>query len=361
MVVSAIEEAARLLRRLDLDVCLYTSSGSCVEAGIPLLQAAGPAARLHLGWKTAQTLVEWASGIASSVHQIALAARAERPDVVVACTRKTVPLNRALTIKAVLAGGGTMHRCGLGDTILLFAEHRTFLPGMSDADLVDRLRANAPERKLTAEVSNVEAALRMARVGIDVLQLEKICHRGQSRNWRPRWQASHVDPCSPLPAEGQRRQCRSIRRRRRRHPGYLGAVFGPAPRCAGRHHEGSMNPMQQAPSDSETLAVFFKIAELWSLTRDEQINLLGSPSPSTFFNWQRDGGPISIETAERISHIVSMFGSLQMLFPDPEQADAWLRKPSKYWYGRSAIDVMLGGRITDIYVARTYLDTQLGS
>ncbi len=173
MVVSAIEEAARLLRRLDLDVCLYTSSGSCVEAGTPLLQAAGPAARLHLGWKTAQTLVEWASGIASSVHQIALAARAERRDVVVACTRKTVPLNRALTIKAVLAGGGTMHRSGLGDTILLFAEHRTFLPGMSDADLVDRLRANAPERKLTAEVSDVETALRMARAGIHVLQLEK--------------------------------------------------------------------------------------------------------------------------------------------------------------------------------------------
>src|SRR5271166_1914857 len=163
MVVCATEEAARLLARLGARVELITRSGPAAEPGTPLLPASGPAATLHAGWKAAQTLVEWASGIAPAV----------RPDIVIACTRKAVPLTRRLSIKAVHAGGGVMHRTGLSDTVLLFHEHRVFLPGLDQAALVARLRAAAPERKLAVEVNDVESALAFARAGADILQLEK--------------------------------------------------------------------------------------------------------------------------------------------------------------------------------------------
>jgi len=171
MVVCGTEEAARILAKLGLAVALHADSGRCAEPGTPLLTAEGSAAALHLGWKTTQTLIEWAAGVASSVREIALAAR--KPGIVVACTRKTVPFTRALSIKAVHAGGGTMHRTGLGDTVLVFPEHLAFARDIDRRDLIAHLRARTPERKLTVEVKDVETALAMAADGIDVLQLEK--------------------------------------------------------------------------------------------------------------------------------------------------------------------------------------------
>jgi molybdenum transport protein len=173
MVACATEEASRLLARLGAQVQVATPSGKAADPGTLLLTAYGTAASLHAGWKAAQTLVEWASGIATGVRAIVDAARAQRPDIVVACTRKAVPLTRGLSIKAVRAGGGVMHRTGLSDTVLLFAEHRAFLGDLDDAGIIAHLRATAPERKLAVEVSSFDTALAYAKAGADILQLEK--------------------------------------------------------------------------------------------------------------------------------------------------------------------------------------------
>jgi molybdenum transport protein len=173
LVVCATEEAARLLARLGAEVRVLAPSGYVAEPGTALLEATGPAAVLHAGWKVAQTLVEWASGIATAVHDVRCAASAVNPRITVACTRKAAPLSRALAVKAVRAGGGTMHRTGLSDTVLMFPEHRAFLPQLDEAALVARLRAAAPERKLVVEITDVPSALRFAAAGADVLQLEK--------------------------------------------------------------------------------------------------------------------------------------------------------------------------------------------
>jgi len=58
--------------------------------------------------------------------------------------------------------------------------------------------------------------------------------------------------------------------------------------------------------------------------------------------------------------VVSIYKALQILFQSAEAADAWLHKPNRYWEGRSAIDVMLGGKLTDIYAVRSYIDAQRG-
>ena len=130
--------------------------------------AEGSAAQLHRAWKTAQTLVEWASGIASSAAAIV----AEASGVAVACTRKNVPGTKAMSVKAVKAGGAVMHRLGLSETLLLFAEHRLFLDE-APAQTVARLRRAQPEKKIVVEVGDGAEALRWAQAGADVLQLEK--------------------------------------------------------------------------------------------------------------------------------------------------------------------------------------------
>jgi molybdenum transport protein len=168
MTVCATEEAVRLFELAGAQAQLRLGSGSQVAAGDVLLQAQGSAASLHHAWKTAQTLVEWASGIATATTAIVAAAKG----VAVACTRKNVPGTKVLSVKAVLSGGGIMHRLGLSETLLVFAEHRLFL---SDApeQTITRLRQRQPEKKIVVEVSSVEEALCWSAAGCDVLQLEK--------------------------------------------------------------------------------------------------------------------------------------------------------------------------------------------
>lgn len=114
------------------------------------------------------------------------------------------------------------------------------------------------------------------------------------------------------------------------------------------------------PPISAGLAAFLNIAELWQLSTDEQINLLGSPARSTFFKWKKDGGAIPTDTRERISHILAIFKALEILIPATELADSWIRRSNGYFGGQSALDVMLGGQVVDIYRVRQYLDAQRG-
>lgn len=168
MVVCGTEEADRLIELAGSRVIWRVDSGTTLAAGDRMLVAEGSAAQLHRAWKTAQTLVEWASGIASSAAAIVSAAGG----VAVACTRKNVPGTKAMSVKAAKAGGAVMHRLGLSETLLLFAEHRRFL-GEAPAQTVARLRRGQPEKKTVVEVGDVAEALVWAQAGADVLQLEK--------------------------------------------------------------------------------------------------------------------------------------------------------------------------------------------
>jgi len=66
-----------------------------------------------------------------------------------------------------------MHRLGLSETLLLFAEHRAFIAEEELLPTLLRLKGANPEKKLVAEVASLAEALRLAAYGVDVLQLEK--------------------------------------------------------------------------------------------------------------------------------------------------------------------------------------------
>lgn len=173
MTVCGTEEAARILTLLGARAEIAAPSGTAVPAGTVLAEATGPAEPLFLGWKVAQTLTEWASGVATSAAAIVGAARAVAPGIGVACTRKAVPGTRALSLKAVLAGGAEVHRTGLSDTVLLFPEHRAFGGPEALAAQIGTLRLACPERRVVVEVKTLAEAEVAAEAGADVLQLEK--------------------------------------------------------------------------------------------------------------------------------------------------------------------------------------------
>ncbi|NTV70371.1 MAG: ModD protein [Azonexaceae bacterium] len=175
MVVCASEEARRMGELHGLRcVGNMVASGSRLAAGETILTLEGHAAGLHTVWKTAQTFMEYLSGIASSTADIVAAARAENPDIGIACTRKNFPGTKAAAIKAIMAGGASPHRLSLSETLLVFAEHRCFLGNEAPKDTVRRLRRAWPERAIVVEVGDEAEALRWQEAGADILQLEKM-------------------------------------------------------------------------------------------------------------------------------------------------------------------------------------------
>jgi hypothetical protein len=111
------------------------------------------------------------------------------------------------------------------------------------------------------------------------------------------------------------------------------------------------------------LRTFFRIAELWGLSVDEQMTLLGLTARSTYFKWKKQSdGLLPKDTLERISYILGIYKALQILLPDERAADAWIRQPNSapVFAGGSALQRMLSGQVADLFIVRQYLDAQRG-
>lgn len=130
-----------------------------------------------------------------------------------------------------------------------------------------------------------------------------------------------------------------------------------------------LNPSTQAAEPSVQqmtaagLRAYARIAEAWGLTVDEQITLLGEPARSTFFAWRKapESARLPRDTLERLSCMLGIYKSLQILLPDAA-ADAWVRLPNTapIFGGRSALDRMLAGNVSDLHAVRHYLDAVRG-
>ena len=107
---------------------------------------------------------------------------------------------------------------------------------------------------------------------------------------------------------------------------------------------------------------FFRVMELWRVTNEQAQVLLGNPSRSTFYGWKKaQGGPLPRDAFERISYVLGIYKALQILFVDNLQADSWISKPNDAFGGRSALERMAAGNISDLYAVRAYLDYVRGS
>ena len=111
------------------------------------------------------------------------------------------------------------------------------------------------------------------------------------------------------------------------------------------------------------LRAFARIAEAWGLSVAEQLKLLGIASRSTYFKWRREQDPrLPQDTLERLSYLLGIYKSLQILLPDPRAADEWVRKPNSAapFGGRSALERLLSGHVAVLFVVRQYLDAERG-
>jgi molybdenum transport protein len=193
MTVACCEEAARIMSMVGASVTRCVDSGTVVTASTQIVVAEGLASALHAGWKVGQTLLEIAGGIATTAKSIVEAARSVNPTVSVVCTRKCIPGAKALSIKAIMAGGAVPHRLGLSETVLVFSQHRAFLENEPIAAIIRRLRQQIPEKKIVVEADTVAEAIEIAHGEADIIQVDKISPVDVAALRR------HVDGLNPRP------------------------------------------------------------------------------------------------------------------------------------------------------------------
>ena len=137
-------------------------------------------------------------------------------------------------------------------------------------------------------------------------------------------------------------------------------VSEPASRY-GTHPTGQPDATQLSAAG---LRAFERIAQAWGLSVDEQLCLLGQPPRSTFFAWRKhpDKASLPRDTLERLSNILGVYKSLQILLPDAAAADAWVRQPNTAapFGGGTALARMLAGNVSDLNLVRRYLDSVRG-
>lgn len=121
---------------------------------------------------------------------------------------------------------------------------------------------------------------------------------------------------------------------------------------------------ENAIDPSKALPVVFRILDKWQCSTDEQLTLLGISSRSTLNKYKESSGGIrlGVDLQERMSYILNIHKSLRLLFSLDESIYGWVRKPNShpFFAGRSAMEVMQGGRVADLYEVATRLHAWRG-
>lgn len=167
LVLAGLGIAAEVFRMADarLDPETRAADGESVRAGEAVLRVAGPARALLTAERTALNLLQRMCGIATATE--CLVRIVADYGTLILDTRKTVPGLRRLDKYAVKCGGGTNHRIGLHDAILIKDNHLAFWRAKHRgalADAVQAARAAYPGLKIEIEVETL-AQLRDALPG----------------------------------------------------------------------------------------------------------------------------------------------------------------------------------------------------
>jgi uncharacterized protein (DUF2384 family) len=118
------------------------------------------------------------------------------------------------------------------------------------------------------------------------------------------------------------------------------------------------------PITQEEAAAMFRAAlnlfGKWDLTDDQAATLLDMPVRS-YRRWKAEGpGRISRDGCARLSNLMGIHKALRIIFAEIQRAYGWIKAPNAAFDGSSALDVMLGGELTDIMRVRRYLDAERG-
>ena len=175
-VIAGVEIAAEVFRRVDssTQVKILLESGTQVGERAYVMEVKGKARSLLTAERVALNFLQRLSGVATITSHFV--EKTEKTTARILDTRKTTPGWRLLEKEAVLAGGGTNHRMGLYDRVMVKDNHLVADGGLEAVqNAIHRLRSDHPgvEVELEADrLDQVEAFLKLD--GVDYILLDNM-------------------------------------------------------------------------------------------------------------------------------------------------------------------------------------------
>jgi nicotinate-nucleotide pyrophosphorylase (carboxylating) len=172
-VVAGLDLAALAFRLIEpaIEVTIHCPDGSEVSPRQVIATIRGPARGLLTAERTALNFLGRLSGIATATASVVKAVRGHKAHIV--CTRKTTPGLRAIEKYAVRAGGGSNHRFGLDDAVLIKDNHVAIAGGIAAA--IERARSGVGHLvKIEVEVDNLAQLEEALRCKVDAILLDNM-------------------------------------------------------------------------------------------------------------------------------------------------------------------------------------------
>lgn len=114
-------------------------------------------------------------------------------------------------------------------------------------------------------------------------------------------------------------------------------------------------------TQDEGAAMFRAVLNLfgkWGVTDEQAATLVDMPV-RTYRRWKAEGpGRLSRDGRARLSNLLGIHKALRIIFSEPGRGYRWVKTANTAFDGTSALDIMLGGELTDLMRVRRYLDAE---
>lgn len=178
VIVAGLPIAERVFKLVEprLEFKIIKPDGSLCQAGEEIASVEGPARGILTGERTALNFLQRLSGIATTAHRYAAALEGSKTTLL--DTRKTTPGYRNLEKYAVAVGGGTNHRIGLYDRVMIKDNHRV-LAALGGGDhaidwAVKQARKAYPDLEIEVEADTIDEARQAAEAGVEYILLDNM-------------------------------------------------------------------------------------------------------------------------------------------------------------------------------------------
>jgi nicotinate-nucleotide pyrophosphorylase (carboxylating) len=177
IVVAGMEFAMECFRQLsrEVDVIEQCADGDSIPPGSLLMNVRGPARAILSAERVALNFVQRLSGIATLTRKFVDAAAGTKAKIL--DTRKTTPGWRQLEKYAVVCGGGTNHRFGLFDMVLIKDNHLVALRNERPnaiAAAIERARREYPTLRVEVEADTLEQVRQALDARADIILLDNM-------------------------------------------------------------------------------------------------------------------------------------------------------------------------------------------
>lgn len=174
-ILAGVDIAEKVLHKVDptIKMTVMLKDGTEVKKGDIAFTAEGPVRSLLIAERTMLNIMQRMSGVATMTRRYQYELKGLHTRVL--DTRKTTPGMRMLEKEAVKMGGGTNHRIGLFDMILIKDNHIDFAGGIEKAisRANDYCRENGKDLKIEVEVRSLDDIRRvLSHGGVDRIMFD---------------------------------------------------------------------------------------------------------------------------------------------------------------------------------------------